>query len=331
MKILVYSSVFYPNVGGIENLALVLIEQFMKAGHEVKVITEQKQDPSLEPKPFEIVESRNVLHQIRLFFWSDLVFMPNITLKGIWLFFLNPFKRLIISHNDFHIAYHSRFRAWIKLFVIRLASRNIAVSHSIADYFGFRAEVIHNCYNDAVFRIYEDESRDKDFVFVGRLVSSKGCDSLLDAFNLLEGNFGLTIIGEGPESENIRAKISAFGLQDRVKMIGFRKGEELARILNRHRVMVVPAVGWEGFGLVAIEGLACGCKVVVSQAGGLPEAVDGFGLTYPMGDADALIKQMKIAISTSEPIGNEEDKRKFLADHRSAEVAKKYLKIFSEK
>ena len=111
MKILVYSSVFYPNVGGIENLNLDLINEFVSAGHEVKVVTEQKQT---KPNPFknvEIVEYKKILSQIRLFFWSDIVYMPNITLKIFWLFLFNPFKKYVVSHNDFHIAFHKKWKA----------------------------------------------------------------------------------------------------------------------------------------------------------------------------------------------------------------------------
>ena len=103
MKILIYSSVFYPAIGGIENHTLFLAKEFVRAGHEVKVVTEQPQTGSTPLENIEIFHSADKLSQIRLFMWSDIFYMPNITLKGIWLLVLNPLKRWMISHNDFHI------------------------------------------------------------------------------------------------------------------------------------------------------------------------------------------------------------------------------------
>ena len=54
--------------------------------------------------------------------------------------------------------------------------------------------------------------------------------------------------------------------------------------MNRHRVMVVPSIWEEPFGIVALEGLACGCEVVIARSGGLPEATGPFGVTFKRGD-----------------------------------------------
>src|SRR5690606_687593 len=121
-----------------------------------------------------------------------------------------------------------------------------------------------------------------------------GCLLLVEAFSRLKGSNTLNIIGDGPEMTNIKSLVSQYGLEARVVFNGFMHGEELARALNRHKVMVVPPIGVEGFGIVALEGLACGCEMIVSKAGGLPEAVAEFGLTFEMGDVDALVNCMQI-------------------------------------
>jgi glycosyltransferase involved in cell wall biosynthesis len=51
---------------------------------------------------------------------------------------------------------------------------------------------------------------------------------------------------------------------------------------------VVPSRWREPFGIVALEGIACGCVVVGSAEGGLAEAIGPCGLTFPNGDAQAL-------------------------------------------
>ena len=176
----------------------------------------------------------------------------------------------------------------IKDFCIQRATRHIAVSRSVADSLAVESTVIHNCYDDEVFKLYPQEPRDFDFVFVGRLVSQKGCELLIDACSRLGRPFSLNIIGDGFESEKLRAKVKALGLERQIGFLGFMQGEALARMLNRHRTMVVPSLGVEGFGIVALEGLACGCRLLVSDAGGLTEAVDGQGEIFGVGDVDAL-------------------------------------------
>lgn len=328
MKILVYSSVFYPSVGGIENLNLDLINEFVRAGHRVKVVTEQKQT---KPNPFEnveIVEYRNLLAQIRLFFWCDLVYMPNITLKAFWLWLFNPFKKYVVSHNDFHIAFHKKWKANLKLFFIHRATANISVSKSIAEYFNINADVIYNCYNNEIFKIYPEIQRNMDFVFVGRLVTYKGCIVLLEAFVLLGGNYNLTIIGDGPEARVLRKIVKKHHLNDRVRFLGFMHGEELAKKLNEHQVMVVCPIDREGFGIVALEGLACGCELIVSEAGGLTEAANGFGCSFPMNDVLALKNCMEKVINCPDLHADIEQKQAYLSTLTKHEVALKYLKVF---
>jgi glycosyltransferase involved in cell wall biosynthesis len=57
--------------------------------------------------------------------------------------------------------------------------------------------------------------------------------------------------------------------------------------------MVVPSLLEEPFGLVSLEGIACGCVVVGSRAGGLPEAIGPAGPSFVKGDADGLAKVLR--------------------------------------
>ena len=57
LNILVYSSVFYPGIGGIENHTVFLVKEFVKKGHSVKVVTEQQQDPQ---RPLEGIDGSSI-------------------------------------------------------------------------------------------------------------------------------------------------------------------------------------------------------------------------------------------------------------------------------
>jgi len=326
VKILIYSSVFYPAIGGIENHTRMLAAEFVRAGHQVKVVTEQAQGDAPPLHGIEIVHSSRRWKQVQLFAWADVVYMPNITLKGAWLFAFNPFKKWVVSHNDFHLTQGNGLKTRLKRRMVRHATRNVAVSASVSRVVGTESDVIYNCYDDAVFRVYPDEQRDRDFVFVGRLVPQKGCDMLIDACRLIQRPFTLTVVGEGSEYDRLRAKVETLKLQDRIQFSGYLQGEALARCLNRHRTMVVPSMGPEGFGIVALEGLACGCRMIVSEAGGLPEAVAGHADTFAMGDLVALHRLLEHALDEGE--SGTSERGLFLDRHMRPHVAGQYLGVF---
>jgi glycosyltransferase involved in cell wall biosynthesis len=82
-------------------------------------------------------------------------------------------------------------------------------------------------------------------------------------------------------------------LDRQLTFAGQKSGAALAEILNLHRILVVPSRWKEPFGIVALEGIACGCVVVGSEKGGLKEAIGPCGLTFENGNIRALADQLK--------------------------------------
>jgi glycosyltransferase involved in cell wall biosynthesis len=137
------------------------------------------------------------------------------------------------------------------------------------------------------------------------------------------------VIGDGIEMDKLKKMVSDMGLDDRVKFLGFKQDEELARILNRHRCMVVPSLDVEGFGIVALEGMACGCAMIVSDAGGLAEAVGDYGYVFPMGNRSKLSELMANTINTAASQEfDESGLTNYLNEHTRKRVAQKYLQLF---
>ena len=126
---------------------------------------------------------------------------------------------------------------------------------------------------------------------LGRLVSDKGVDLLLEALALLRQQHlapRLTIIGDGPERPALQAQAEAAGLSHQVSFLGPLSGEPLRAALARHRVIVMPSRWAEPFGIVALEGMACGCVPIGSSGGGLAEALGNAGLVFQTGSAQQL-------------------------------------------
>ncbi|TXK85271.1 1,4-alpha-glucan branching protein domain-containing protein [Paenibacillus sp. N3.4] len=140
----------------------------------------------------------------------------------------------------------------------------------------------------------DDESPNRILAFFGRLVFEKGVHVLLSAMRLvlkLVPEAKLVIGGTGPEFESLKRQAARFG--DRVCFTGFLDESDKCLLLQRTELCVFPSL-YEPFGLVALEAMASGTPLIVSDTGGLAEIVDHGrnGCTVPAGDVNALAAQI---------------------------------------
>jgi glycosyltransferase involved in cell wall biosynthesis len=117
-------------------------------------------------------------------------------------------------------------------------------------------------------------------------------------------------------------------LDRQVTFVGRKSGAALAQILNRHQILAVPSRWAEPFGVVALEGIACGCVIVGSQDGGLKEAIGPCGVTFENGNAVALAAQLKYLLQDNQL---RQDLRQRAPEHlarfQSDSVADAYLRV----
>jgi glycosyltransferase involved in cell wall biosynthesis len=172
-------------------------------------------------------------------------------------------------------------------------------------------------------------------MFLGRIVSEKGLDLLLDSLGRirLRGRRPrLTVVGSGPELTAMQSLAARLGVDDQVSFVGPKRGAELAEILNRHQILVVPSRYDEPFGVVALEGIAGGCVVVGSSGGGLPEAIGPCGVTFTNGDAEALARVLeKLLMQPNERERLSAQAPQHLAQFHPAGIANRYLDLFRSK
>jgi glycosyltransferase involved in cell wall biosynthesis len=226
------------------------------------------------------------------------VFQNNIEIRQLWpqLLFRRP---LMIALHTWLRSPSGQRRVLDRLKQVLLVSANhvVSVSEAIRDDSFRDSIVIGNPYRSQMFRSVQGINRDKDIVFLGRLVSDKGVDILLRSFaDLRSRQSRLTIIGSGPERNALHRLAAALQITSSVDFLGALQGEALLRELNRHKVMVVPSRWQEPFGVVVLEGLACGCVVLASDGGGLPDAVGPAGLLFRRGDQADLTRQLQLLL-----------------------------------
>jgi glycosyltransferase involved in cell wall biosynthesis len=121
---------------------------------------------------------------------------------------------------------------------------------------------------------------------LGRLHENKGFDVLLQALSELP-RLHLVIAGEGPERTALTRQIVQLGLQDRVRLVGWR--DDAAALMAAADLVVIPS-RLEPLGNVIIEAWASRVPVVAAAAAGPRELIRSgeTGLLVPLEDAGAL-------------------------------------------
>jgi glycosyltransferase involved in cell wall biosynthesis len=129
---------------------------------------------------------------------------------------------------------------------------------------------------------------------VRRLVPRMGLDILLEAWRRVPGQRTLLIAGEGPLRAELEQQARRIGGEGSVRFLGRVGDDELVACYRAADVCVLPSIGLEGFGLAALEALACGTPVIASDCGGLPEVIAPLdpSLLVPVGDAGALAERL---------------------------------------
>ncbi|WP_433665358.1 glycosyltransferase family 4 protein [Nocardia sp. CA-128927] len=141
---------------------------------------------------------------------------------------------------------------------------------------------------------------------IRRLERRMGIDRLIQAWPaVLSTHPGtrLVIIGTGTAEPELRAQVSSSGLQSSISFDGRVTDDQLAARYEQAEFTVVPSVALEGFGLIALESLACGRAPIVTDCGGLPDAVRGLdaSLIVPAGVVDALAARVVTALNGAVP------------------------------
>jgi glycogen synthase len=288
LRILICSHWFFPSFGGVETVSKILAEEFTRAGATVSVVTNTLGPDNGVPYRVSRRPSRKELRHLAAD--SDVIFQNLISLRTLVPLILSG-KPIVVTHQSWLRRADGRrgLENCLKLLALRTC-HNVSISESIAASLPVQSIVIGNPFDTLEFEGLRDRPRDRDIVFLGRLVSDKGCGLLLRALAELKERSlspSLTVIGDGPEMPALKAHTAALGLNAQVAFVGaVREGR--GQIVARHRILVIPSIFAEPFGVVALEGVAAGCAIVASAGGGLPDAAGPCGVYFPNGDVRGL-------------------------------------------
>ena len=124
---------------------------------------------------------------------------------------------------------------------------------------------------------------------VGRFELQKGQDVLIRAMAEVE-NARLVLVGDGVRHAEYAGLAESLKLSERIRFLGRRT--DVAGLLKSADVYVQPSL-WEGFGIAALEAMACGLPVIASGVPGLAEVVGDAGVLVPPDSPSKLAEALR--------------------------------------
>ena len=175
----------------------------------------------------------------------------------------------------------------------------------------FVSHYIKNCFIDGLQKDYNNlhiipnaiqrnlvqkPNKNKEVLFVGRLVEEKGCHLYVNAIKSIVKRYPewkFKIIGTEKAGQKILTStyaknlISDFeSLGKNTEYLGFISNEEVSNILKKTSILIVPSIWQEPFALTALEGVCNGAAVIASKVGGMQEMLEDVGML--INDIDAI-------------------------------------------
>lgn len=214
----------------------------------------------------------------------------------------SKYPAITTEHSSFNKRRNKTFYKVIEALIYRKYDQIICISNTAKEAFvqwqpslKYKVKMIHNGIDlkkystakayDRRSMIPGIKSSSKLILMVASFTPKKDHQTLFEAAKLLPNHYEFVLVGEGPLKNYYNKMIENNGLSDRIHFMGYRFDVE--RIIKSVDLFVHSS-HWEGFGLVAVEAMAGGLPVVVSNVPGLKEIVGDTGLYFNPGNADEL-------------------------------------------
>ncbi len=181
-----------------------------------------------------------------------------------------------------------------------------ASARQIVQDFGVRPERLRNVRNGLDTEFFSPsadvERSESNLLCVGRSTDpNKGIRTLIHALSRLPAHLTLTLVDDDSPDNQVRQWAREVGVLDRLKLTGRVSSDELVRLYREAVAVVVPS-RYEGFGLPAVEAMACGAPVVATRAGALIEVMQltGGGVLAERDDADSIAAGVRTLLENRE-------------------------------
>ncbi len=131
---------------------------------------------------------------------------------------------------------------------------------------------------------------------IGNLFRDKGHHDVFRALAICTSDARLTIIGDGPELNNLRSLTHQLKINHRVKFVGMKPPQEIPALLQKIDALIIGSYH-EGAPKVLLEALSCGKPVISTKVGFAPEIIEpDCGLLVDIGQIDAMAGAIDTAV-----------------------------------
>ena len=186
---------------------------------------------------------------------------------------------------------------------VRHAHRIIVLSKGVQNYFlekyGRETVLIPNGIDPAEPRPASEITRQfglagRDYIlFLGRLVPEKGIHYLIEAYQKLKTDKKLVIAGGTSDTDDyVKQLYKMAGGSPSIIFTGFQQGAVLEELYSNAFLYVLPS-DLEGMPLTLLEAMNYGCCCVTSDIGECADVMNGSGITFPRGNAEALRESLQ--------------------------------------
>ncbi|MDB5047003.1 MAG: glycosyl transferase group 1 [Fibrobacteres bacterium] len=231
---------------------------------------------------------------------------------------LSPITQVITLHDTYEKVSPERF-SWLKRcfmgWLISLSGRRAArvitdsanTAKDIARFYPHMAPKTTVVYLGNKYPVADPaEGRARrHFLFVGTLEPGKNLATVLRAFALFRKGRAekLLIVGAmGWNQGALPELVDSLGIRGDVDFMGYITDDRLREIYASSRALIL-ASSYEGFGLPAIEAMACGCPTILARNSSLPEAGGDSSLFFSTFDHGELARRMEEICSDEDLIG----------------------------
>lgn len=148
-----------------------------------------------------------------------------------------------------------------------------------------RFVVINNGVDTKAFAAIHRDIIPKSLIMVSRFASSKDQETVIRAMRLIDKDATLRLVGDGENLEHCKQVAKECGVEERVQFLGARA--DVASLIAESYIGIQSS-NWEGFGLTAVEIMACGKPVIATNVDGLKQVVEGAGVLFSVKDKEGL-------------------------------------------